>query len=199
MNPHGLAAGYWVGGGWPPGATSRGPTQAAAEDPQGNRRHIGSGAEQRLSSTPYAVGGGGPKLPRGAGPVVNLAEAMARDAGLVVNLRNNYAQDPEDQSSRGFGARASFGVRSAPVPATASRPPGPDGQGQVSHFDLAGAGAWRWCAAPFSALYGNGSGGVIARCQQRAGRARGVAIWRHAGSAGCCHCAWASMPARRRS
>jgi iron complex outermembrane receptor protein len=38
----------------------------------------------------------------------------------------------------------------------------PDGQGQVSHFDLAGASRIEVLRGPFSALYGNASGGVIA-------------------------------------
>ena len=66
-----------------------------------------------------------------SGPMVNLSEAMARVPGLVVANRNNYAQDLQI-SSRGFGARAGFGVRGVRlytdgIPATM-----PDGQGQVS-------------------------------------------------------------------
>ena len=38
----------------------------------------------------------------------------------------------------------------------------PDGQGQVSHFDLAGAQRVEVLRGPFSVLYGNSSGGVIA-------------------------------------
>ncbi|MGZ8272376.1 MAG: TonB-dependent receptor family protein [Burkholderiaceae bacterium] len=121
---------------------------------------IGSGTEQRIFDTPYAVGVVDAAELRSAGPMVNLSEAMARVPGLVVNLRNNYAQDLQI-SSRGFGARASFGVRgmrlySDGIPAT-----GPDGQGQVSHFDLASAQRIEVLRGPFSALYGNNSGGVI--------------------------------------
>jgi iron complex outermembrane receptor protein len=121
---------------------------------------IGSGTEQRIFDTPYAVGVVDAAELRSAGPMVNLSEAMARVPGLVVNLRNNYAQDLQI-SSRGFGARASFGVRgirlySDGIPAT-----GPDGQGQVSHFDLAGAQRIEVLRGPFTALYGNNSGGVI--------------------------------------
>ena len=39
---------------------------------------------------------------------------------------------------------------------------GPDGQGQVSHFDIAGAERVEVLRGPFSVLYGNSSGGVIA-------------------------------------
>jgi iron complex outermembrane receptor protein len=92
--------------------------------------------------------------------MVNLSEAMARVPGLVVNLRNNYAQDLQI-SSRGFGARASFGVRGMRLYTDGIPAAGPDGQGQVSHFDLAGADRVEVLRGPFSALYGNGSGGVI--------------------------------------
>src|SRR5687768_18561371 len=98
---------------------------------------------------------------RTSGPQVNLSEAMARVPGLTVSNRNNYAQDLQI-SSRGFGARAGFGVRGLRlytdgIPATM-----PDGQGQVAHFDLAGASRIEVLRGPFSVLYGNSSGGVIA-------------------------------------
>jgi len=120
----------------------------------------GSGAEQRAFDTPYAVGVVDAATLRSAGPMVNLSEALGRVPGLVVNLRNNYAQDLQI-SSRGFGARASFGVRGIRLYSDGIPAAGPDGQGQVSHFDLAGAERIEVLRGPFSALYGNGSGGVI--------------------------------------
>src|SRR6266581_7948452 len=41
---------------------------------------------------------------------VNLSESLARVPGIVVQNRQNYAQDLQI-SSRGFGARSTFGVR----------------------------------------------------------------------------------------
>ncbi|MCK6426197.1 MAG: TonB-dependent receptor [Burkholderiaceae bacterium] len=116
---------------------------------------------QRLVDAPYAIGVVGSESLRAAGPMINLSEAMAQVPGLVVANRNNYAQDLQI-SSRGFGARAGFGVRGLRlytdgIPATM-----PDGQGQVGHFDLAGAERIEVLRGPFSALYGNSSGGVIA-------------------------------------
>ena len=119
---------------------------------------------------------------RSAGPMVNLSEAMARVPGLVVNLRNNYAQDLQI-SSRGFGARASFGVRGMRLYTDGIPAAGPDGQGQVSHFDLAGAERVEVLRGPFSALYGNGSGGVISLLSA-APVERAVALSVDAGSAG---------------
>ncbi len=91
---------------------------------------------------------------------INLAESMGRVPGIVVNNRSYLAGDTQI-SSRGFGARAGFGVRglrlySDGIPATM-----PDGQGQVSHFDLGSAARVEVLRGPFSVLYGSSSGGVI--------------------------------------
>ena len=119
-----------------------------------------SGTEQRLFDTPYAVGVVTAAELRGAGPMVNLSESLARVPGINVNSRSNYAQDLQI-SSRGFGARASFGVRGMRLYSDGIPASGPDGQGQVSHFDLAGASRVEVLRGPFSALYGSSSGGVI--------------------------------------
>ncbi len=97
-----------------------------------------SGAEQRVFDTPYAVGVVDAQALRVAGPMVNLSEALARLPGLVASNRNNYALDLQI-NSRGFGARASFGVRGLRLVADGIPASGPDGQGQVANFDLAGA------------------------------------------------------------
>ena len=91
---------------------------------------------------------------------VNISEGLVRVPGVVALNRQNYAQDLQI-SIRGYGARSTFGVRglrlySDGIPATA-----PDGQGQVSHFDLSSAGRIEVLRGPFSSLYGNSSGGVI--------------------------------------
>ncbi|WP_395680032.1 TonB-dependent receptor family protein [Dokdonella sp.] len=91
---------------------------------------------------------------------VNPSDYLAGIPGLLARDRQNYAQD-EQISIRGFGARATFGVRGVRlytdgIPATM-----PDGQGQVSHFSLDSAARIEVLRGPFSALYGNSSGGVI--------------------------------------
>ncbi|SEL18205.1 iron complex outermembrane recepter protein [Roseateles sp. YR242] len=121
----------------------------------------GSVTERALSSAPYAATVLDADTLRLAGPMVNLSEALARVPGITANNRQNYAQDLQ-LSSRGFGARAPFGVRGLRlytdgIPATM-----PDGQGQVTHFDLASAQRVEVVRGPFTALYGNSSGGVIA-------------------------------------
>jgi iron complex outermembrane receptor protein len=121
----------------------------------------GSSTARRLGDAPYAASVVDAQSLRDAGPMVNLSESLVRVPGLIANQRQNYAQDLQI-SARGFGARATFGVRglrlySDGIPATM-----PDGQGQVAHFDLAGAERVEVLRGPFSALYGNSSGGVIA-------------------------------------
>jgi iron complex outermembrane receptor protein len=91
---------------------------------------------------------------------VNPSEYLNGIPGLLARDRQNYAQD-EQISIRGFGARSTFGVRGVRlytdgIPATM-----PDGQGQVSHFNLDSAERIEVLRGPFSALYGNSSGGVI--------------------------------------
>ena len=91
---------------------------------------------------------------------VDLSEGVGRIPGIVVQNRYNYAQDLQ-VSSRGFGARAAFGVRGVrllqdDIPLTM-----PDGQGQTALFDLDGANRIEVLRGPFAALYGNSSGGVI--------------------------------------
>lgn len=91
---------------------------------------------------------------------VNLSETMARVPGIVVGNRQNYAQDLQ-VSSRGFGARATFGVRGVRLIQDGIPLTMPDGQGQTALLDLDGAQAIEVLRGPFAALYGNASGGVI--------------------------------------
>ncbi len=119
-----------------------------------------SGAERRLLEVPYAVGVVSGEDLRNAGAQINLSEVLARIPGIVASNRNNYAQDLQI-NSRGFGARASFGVRGMRLYSDGIPASGPDGQGQVSHFDLASAARVEVLRGPFTALYGSSSGGVI--------------------------------------
>ena len=91
---------------------------------------------------------------------INLSETLQRVPGVLAQNRQNYAQDLQI-SIRGFGARSTFGVRGLRLYADGIPASGPDGQGQVSNFDLASAARVEVLRGPFSALYGNSSGGVI--------------------------------------
>jgi iron complex outermembrane receptor protein len=92
---------------------------------------------------------------------VNLSETLDMVPGMSVQSRQNYAQDLQ-LSVRGFGARSQFGVRGVRLYADGITGTMPDGQGQFSNFDLSSAEHIEVLRGPFSALYGNSSGGVIA-------------------------------------
>ncbi|HLE67083.1 MAG TPA: TonB-dependent receptor plug domain-containing protein, partial [Burkholderiales bacterium] len=64
-------------------------------------------------------------------PQVNLSESLGHVPGIVVLNRQNYAQDLQ-VSSRGFGARAAFGVRGIRLIADGIPASMPDGQGQAA-------------------------------------------------------------------
>jgi iron complex outermembrane receptor protein len=91
---------------------------------------------------------------------VNLSETAARVPGVVVNNRNNPAQDLGIQI-RGFGARSAFGVRGVRLYQDGIPLSMPDGQGQTGTFNLDTAQRVEYLRGPFSALYGNSSGGVV--------------------------------------
>src|SRR5262245_15271543 len=93
-------------------------------------------------------------------PQVNLSESLGRVPGITVQNRNNYAQDLQVQS-RGFGARSTFGIRGLRLIADGIPASQPDGQGQVSHFDLGSAERIEVLRGPFAPMYGNAAGGVI--------------------------------------
>jgi iron complex outermembrane receptor protein len=92
---------------------------------------------------------------------VNLSESLMTVPGISAESRQNYAQDLQI-SVRGFGARSSFGVRGVRLYSDGIPGTMPDGQGQFSQFDLGSADHIEVLRGPFSALYGNSSGGVIA-------------------------------------
>jgi len=91
---------------------------------------------------------------------VNASEALAAVPGIVVRNRENYAQDLQI-SSRGFGTRSAFGVRGVRLVADGIPATMPDGQGQAATFNLDLAERIEVLRGPFSALYGNHSGGVV--------------------------------------
>lgn len=91
---------------------------------------------------------------------INVSEVLALIPSVLARNRQNYAQD-EQISIRGFGARSTFGVRGVRLYTDGMPATMPDGAGQVSHFNLDSAERIEVLRGPFSALYGNSSGGVI--------------------------------------
>ena len=91
---------------------------------------------------------------------LNLSESLNLVPGLLARDRQNQAQDLQ-LSVRGFGARSTFGVRGVRVYVDGIPATMPDGQGQLSHIELGSAARVEVLRGPFSALYGNSSGGVL--------------------------------------
>lgn len=116
--------------------------------------------EHESIDLPVSIDAVGQRAIREDNPQVNLSEALSRVPGVVVQNRQNYAQDLQI-SSRGFGARSAFGVRGLRLIADGIPATMPDGQGQAASFNLSSAQRIEVLRGPFSSLYGNAAGGVI--------------------------------------
>ncbi|MFG6653193.1 TonB-dependent receptor PqqU [Scandinavium sp. M-37] len=110
--------------------------------------------------TPTAVSVVNGEDMRHAAPQVNLSESLGAVPGLQVQNRQNYAQDLQ-LSVRGFGSRSTFGVRGIRIYVDGIPSTMPDGQGQTSNIDIGSIDNVEVLRGPFSALYGNSSGGVV--------------------------------------
>ncbi|WP_182858910.1 TonB-dependent receptor PqqU [Klebsiella pneumoniae] len=110
--------------------------------------------------TPAAVSVVNGNEMRQAAPRVNLSESLGAVPGLQVQNRQNYAQDLQ-LSIRGFGSRSTYGVRGLRIYVDGIPATMPDGQGQTSNIDIGSVDTIEVLRGPFSALYGNSSGGVI--------------------------------------
>jgi len=90
----------------------------------------------------------------------NLSEIAPRIPGVVINYRSTAAQELAI-STRGFGARSQFGVKGIRMYADGIPLNSADGQGQAGSINTDTLGQIEFLRGPFSALYGNSSGGVI--------------------------------------
>lgn len=91
---------------------------------------------------------------------MTLSESLIRVPGITAQNRSQMAQDPQI-STRGFGARSAFGVRGLRVYIDGIPLTMPDGIGQPGVADLSVIKSIEVMRGPFSALYGNSSGGVV--------------------------------------
>jgi iron complex outermembrane receptor protein len=130
----------------------------------------GSRAEHDIADFPAAIDVVGAQQIRDTQMRVNASEALVAVPGLVIQNRQNYAQDLQI-SSRGFGARSTFGVRGVRLIADGIPATMPDGQGQAATFNLDMAERIEVLRGPFSVIYGNHSGGVV-QLFTREGRGR---------------------------
>jgi iron complex outermembrane receptor protein len=138
---------------------------AAAADPAPSQLDTVTVTATRMADAPYNVPASIDPVPGAAFHddtlAVNLSEGLSATPGLLDRNRQDYAQD-EQLSIRGFGANSTFGVLGVrlyvdDIPATQ-----PDGQGSSTNFNLASAERVEVLRGPFSALYGNSAGGVVA-------------------------------------
>ena len=93
-------------------------------------------------------------------PRVNVSEDLNRAPGTFVQNRENFAQELQI-TIRGFGARSQFGTRGVRLIVDGLPASTPDGQGNPGVIDLGAAERIEVLRGPFSALYGNHSGGVV--------------------------------------
>ncbi|MBR0568740.1 TonB-dependent receptor [Azoarcus sp. L1K30] len=135
-------------------------TACAQEQTLGTVVITGSRVEVSPFDVPYSVEGVPLQENAAQGLRVNVSEVLAGVPGVVVQNRQNYAQDLQI-SVRGFGARAAFGVRGVKLVADGIPATNPDGQGQAATFNLDTAERIEVLRGPFATVYGNHAGGVI--------------------------------------
>jgi len=117
-------------------------------------------SEQQRFDAPAAIGSVSGAVVRDAGPGFHLSESLARIPGVGALDRQNWAQDLQ-LSIRGFGARATFGIRGVRLLVDGIPLTMPDGQGQAASVDLRSADRIEVLRGPLAQLYGNAAGGVV--------------------------------------
>lgn len=140
-------------------------SQALAKD-AGEPEHLGditvnaTRVDKSLYEIPSSVGYVGIDEIQLGRQQLGLDESLVKIPGLFMQNRYNFAQDLRI-SIRGFGSRATFGIRGIKlyvdgIPATL-----PDGQGGVDSIDIGSLERIEVIRGPASSLYGTASGGVI--------------------------------------
>ena len=119
-----------------------------------------TGRAQALPRVPWAVGTQTLRDLRRGQATIGIDEALANIPGVVIANRYNAAVD-QRLSIRGAGSRANFGVRGVKVLLDGIPQSLPDGQSQLTNIDLAAIARVEVLRGSASALYGNGSGGVL--------------------------------------
>ncbi|WP_119155653.1 TonB-dependent receptor family protein [Caldimonas tepidiphila] len=116
--------------------------------------------QQRLFDTPAGIDAVDVEALRRDRPLASLSELLLTVPGLTVRERHNQAQDLQ-LSIRGFGSRATFGVRGVRLLVDGIPASMPDGQGQTSTAQLRTAQRVEVLRGPVAQLYGNAAGGVV--------------------------------------
>ena len=116
--------------------------------------------ERDLYETPAAVSVTNAPDIREGQQRLQLDESLDTVPGLFFQNRYNFAQNLR-LSTRGFGARAPFGIRGIRIQVDGVPYTLPDGQSQIDAVDLDSAQRIEVIRGPSSVQYGNASGGVI--------------------------------------
>ena len=95
-----------------------------------------------------------------ARPAADLQEALDLVPGVFAQSSRNYAQDTR-VSIRGYGARATFGIRGIRVMVDGVPNTLPDGQTELDSIDVGFIERMEVVRGPNSSLYGGGAGGII--------------------------------------
>ena len=101
-------------------------------------------------------------------PSLSINESIASLAGVFTQSPNNFAQDSRI-SSRGFGARAAFGIRGIKILLDEIPESTPDGQAQLDDIDFSNLHRVSIIRGPQAGIYGNSTGGVIQLYSQEPG------------------------------
>lgn len=91
---------------------------------------------------------------------LSINESLGMVPGLFAQNADNFSQDLR-VSIRGFGARASFGIRGVKLLVDGIPESTPDGTAQVDNIDMGLMRRMQVLRGPSSGLYGNAAGGVI--------------------------------------
>lgn len=131
-----------------------------AQDPLGPIVITAPRVERNLLDTPAAVDKVGEREIQQGRRGIQLDESLNQVPGFFFQNQYNFAQGLRI-STRGFGARAPFGVRGIRIRVDGFPETLPDGQSQTDAIDLDAAERIEVIRGPSSALYGNAAGGVI--------------------------------------
>jgi len=116
--------------------------------------------EKPLGQVPLAVSVIGKEDIQLGRQELGLDESLARVPGVFMQNRYNFTQDLR-VSIRGFGSRASFGIRGIKVIADGIPVTLADGQSGTDDLDIGSASRIEVVRGPAASLYGTASGGVI--------------------------------------
>ena len=121
---------------------------------------IGTRIERTEVDSPMAVGSVGTDQIQLGRQQNSLGESLLTIPGLIIQSQYNYAQDLRI-SIRGFGARASFGIRGIKIFTDGIPNTLPDGQSNLDDLDLGSVQRMEVIRGPSSSLHGPAAGGVI--------------------------------------